>query len=180
MRIENLLILACLTGCAIHPLRPGQSRIKPGKEIVFKQSENPKEESTQVYERSVEYSPLPTAAQTTKVTEKVTTKIGASQKDDARSIAAKLASLKGIVWLGAAVFLFGVASAFWAPLRVIVGSLTTSLMIAAAGLVLIVLPCFVVDNEILIISVALGGATLYWLAHRNGSKSAKLKILEGK
>ena len=37
------------------------------------------------------------------------TELGAAQKDTARELSAKLASLKGIVWVGVAMFLFGLA-----------------------------------------------------------------------
>ena len=44
------------------------------------------------------------------MTEKAGTVIGAAQKDTAREIGAKLSSLKGIVWLGAGLFVFGLAT----------------------------------------------------------------------
>ena len=45
------------------------------------------------------------------------TELGAAQKDTARELSAKLASLKGIVWVGVALFLFGLASLFYPPLQ---------------------------------------------------------------
>ena len=45
------------------------------------------------------------------------TELGAAQKDTARELSAKLASLKGIVWVGVALFLFGLASMFYPPLQ---------------------------------------------------------------
>ena len=38
------------------------------------------------------------------------TELGAAQKDTARELGAKLASLRGIVWIGLALFVFGLAS----------------------------------------------------------------------
>jgi hypothetical protein len=96
------------------------------------------------------------------------TELGAAQKDTARELGAKLSSLKGIVWVGVAMFLFGLASIFYPPLRAVVGSVTTSAAILAGGLALMVLPTLVVGNEILILSgvaVAVGG---WFLAHRHG------------
>ena len=61
------------------------------------------------------------------------TELGAAQKDTARELSAKLASLKGIVWVGVVMFLFGLASMFYPPLQAIVGSLTTSVAIIAGG-----------------------------------------------
>jgi hypothetical protein len=96
------------------------------------------------------------------------TELGAAQKDTAREIGAKLSSLKGIVWVGVAMFLFGLASIFYPPLKLLVGSVTTSAAILAGGLALMVLPTLVVGNELLIlggVAVAVGG---WFLAHRHG------------
>ncbi len=108
------------------------------------------------------------AVQTTRTVEKAGTLIGAAQKDTAREIGAKLSSLKGIVWVGVAMFLFGLATMFYPPLRAIIGSVTTSAAIVAGGLALIVLPTLIVGNELLIlggVAVAVGG---WFLAHRHG------------
>ena len=72
------------------------------------------------------------------------TELGAAQKDTARELSAKLASLKGIVWVGVAMFLFGLASMFYPPLQAIVGSVTTSAAILIGGIALIILPSLVV------------------------------------
>ena len=45
------------------------------------------------------------------------TELGAAQKDTARELSAKLASLKGIVWVGVVLFLFGLATMFYPPLQ---------------------------------------------------------------
>jgi hypothetical protein len=94
--------------------------------------------------------------------------IGAAQKDTAREIGAKLASLKGVVWVGLGLFLFGLASLVYPPLRAIIGSVTTSVGMAAGGVALMVLPTMIVGNELLI----LGGVALavgaWFLAHRHG------------
>jgi hypothetical protein len=96
------------------------------------------------------------------------TELGAAQKDTARELGAKLASLKGIVWVGVAMFAFGLASMFYPPLKVLIGSVTTSAAICAGGLALMILPTLVVGNELLIlggVGVAVGG---WSLAHRHG------------
>lgn len=106
--------------------------------------------------------------QTTRTVEKAGTIIGAAQKDTARELGAKLASLKGIVWVGVVMFLFGIATLAYPPLRVIIGSVTTSLAIMAGGVALMVLPTLVVGNELLIlggVAAAVGG---WFLAHRHG------------
>ena len=96
------------------------------------------------------------------------TELGAGQKDTARELGAKLSSLKGIVWVGVGLFVFGLASLVWPPLKVIVGSVITSAALMLGGVALIVLPSLVVGNELLI----LGGAGLavgaWFVAHRHG------------
>jgi hypothetical protein len=96
------------------------------------------------------------------------TELGAAQKDTARELGAKLSSLKGIVWVGVGLFVFGLASLVWPPLKVIIGSVTTSAALMLGGVALMVLPTLVVGNELLI----LGGVGLavgaWFLAHRHG------------
>ena len=94
--------------------------------------------------------------------------LGAAQKDTARELSAKLASLKGIVWVGVLVFLFGIASMFYPPLKAIIGSITTSAAITVGGLALIVLPTVIVGNELLIMGGVAAAVGLWFLAHRHG------------
>ena len=106
--------------------------------------------------------------QKTRTVEKAGTTIGAAQKDTAHELGAKLSSLKGIVWVGVALFLFGIATLAYPPLRVIIGSVTTSIAIIIGGLALMILPTLIVGNELLIlggVAVAVGG---WFLAHRHG------------
>ncbi len=102
------------------------------------------------------------------------TELGAAQKDTARELGAKLSSLKGIVWVGVGLFLFGIASLVWPPLKAVVGSVTTSAAVIAGGLCLMVLPSLIVGNELLIlggVAVAVGG---WFLAHRHGQLSGRV------
>ena len=97
------------------------------------------------------------------------TELGAAQKDTARELSAKLASLKGIVWVGVAMFMFGLASMFYPPLKFIIGSVTTSAAILAGELALMVLPTLVIGHEGSIlggVALAVGG---WFLAHRYGT-----------
>jgi hypothetical protein len=102
------------------------------------------------------------------------TELGAAQKDTAREIGAKLSSLKGIVWVGVGLFVFGLASMFWVPLKAVIGSVTTSMAITLGGVALIILPTLIVGNEPLI----LGGVALvvgaWLLAHRHGHLRGQL------
>jgi hypothetical protein len=158
-----------MAGCAL-PLKGGKAGfISGGTSGTLQQPQNPKEESTQVYERF----------DGGKVTVRVTSKIGAAQKDMFRETAAKLSSLKGVVWIGILLFVFGVASAVYPPLKLIVGSLTTSVVCAAAGVALIILPSLIVGNEILILCAGGGTVLVYWFAHRHGHTRGELKTLKG-
>jgi hypothetical protein len=96
------------------------------------------------------------------------TELGAAQKDTARELGAKLSSLKGIVWVGVGLFVFGLASLVYPPLKLVIGSVTTSAALMLGGLALMVLPSPIVGNELLILSgvaLAVGG---WFLAHRHG------------
>ena len=99
--------------------------------------------------------------------------LGAAQKDSAREFGAKLASLKGIVWVGVALFLFGLASLFYPPLKLIVGSVTTSVAIIVGGLALMVLPSLIVGNELVILAGVGAAVGVWFFAHRHG----KLRVL---
>jgi hypothetical protein len=96
------------------------------------------------------------------------TELGAAQKDTARELGAKLSSLKGIVWVGVGLFVFGLASLVYPPLKVVIGSVTTSAALMLGGVALMVLPTLVVGNELLILGVV--GLTVggWFLAHRHG------------
>lgn len=180
------IVAAHAVGCAFSPLAPGTSSISPAG-IAFKQSQNPAQASTQTYEKSTVTEPAVRLPEDDKVvskplktttTERVTTTLGASQKDTGREVAAKLVALKGVVWVGVLVFLFGAASAFYPPLKLIVGSTTTSAVACASGLALIVLPSLVVGNEVLMICIGVGAVGLYFFAHRHASIHSELKTLK--
>jgi hypothetical protein len=96
------------------------------------------------------------------------TELGAAQKDTARELGAKLASLKGIVWAGLGLFVFGLGTLFYPPLKLLIGSVTTSAAICAGGLALMVLPTLVVGNELLILAGVAAAVGLWFLAHRHG------------
>jgi hypothetical protein len=104
-----------------------------------------------------------------------TTELGAAQKDTARELAAKLSNLNCAVWVGIAMFIFGLASFVWPPLRTIIGSVTTSAALTAGGILLTVLPSLIIGNETLILG-AVGLAVGAWfLAHRHGQLRGALE-----
>ena len=83
--------------------------------------------------------------------------MGAAQKDTARELGAKLSSLKGIVWVGVGLFVFGLVSLVWPPLKAVIGSVTTSAALMLGGVALMVLPSLMVGNELLILGGVGGG-----------------------
>jgi hypothetical protein len=107
------------------------------------------------------------------------TELGAAQKDTARELGAKLSSLKGIVWVGIGLFVFGLASLVYPPLKVVIGSVTTSAALMLGGVALMVLPTLVVGNELLILGVV--GLTVggWFLAHRHGQLRATVSAATG-
>jgi hypothetical protein len=96
------------------------------------------------------------------------TELGAAQKDTARELGAKLSSLKGIVWVGIGLFVFGLSSLVYPPLKVVIGSVTTSAALMLGGVALMVLPSLVVGNELLILGGVGLAAGAWFLAHRHG------------
>ncbi len=167
----TLPLLLLLAGCTMLPLAPGRATFRSGSGSTYevRQSQNPKTPTTQKYERSPDG------------TEKFETVIGSAQKDTAREIAAKLSSLKWVVWVGILVFLFGAASFAWPPLKVLVGgSVTTSAVIALSGIALVILPTVVVGHEVLILGACVGVAVLYWFAHRHGALKGTVDVLKEK
>lgn len=170
---KSLLLLLLCGGCSFAPLKGGWAAFRsPNLQGAIQQPQNPKDASTQNFERVTQ------TADGSVVTEKLQTKVGAAQKDTGREIAAKLSSFKGVVWIGVLVFLFGVASMFYPPLKLIVGSVTTSAAACAAGLALIFLPSLIVGHEVLILVFAVGAVGVWWFAHRHGSVHSELKTLK--
>lgn len=174
--IGGLMLALAANGCALAQKGGSSSFQTPsGLSGGVKQSENPKSDTTQNLSR-VTRELLPDGRLVV-TEEKLDTKIGAAQKDWAAETKAKLSSLKGVVWVGIAMFLFGAASLAWPPLKVIVGSTTTSLVACAAGIALIMLPSLIVGNEILILSVGVLAVLGYWFAHRHGELKGKVNVL---
>ena len=181
-----------LCGCTTQPLRGGKASTSQAAGRISQsvsQSDNPAQSSRQDQEtvRTRSYTvpagsrlesnatngatvvvsaPMPVVE---REETRAKTELGAAQKDTARELGAKLASLKGIVWVGVAMFVFGLASIFYSPLKLLIGSVTTSAAICAGGLALMILPTLVVGNELVIlggVGVAVGG---WFLAHRHGT-----------
>jgi hypothetical protein len=107
------------------------------------------------------------------------TELGAAQKDMAREVGAKLASLKGIVWVGVGLFVFGLASLVYPPLKAVIGSVTTSAALMLGGVALMVLPTLVVGNELLILGVVALVVGAWFLAHRHRELKGKWQVASG-
>jgi len=191
-RILVVAVFITVTGCStFRPLKAGKATTAPkpgGVAQTLVQSENPSQPSRQEQQtiRTRTYvvppmlapsSPLPPPSLlllTDREETRARTELGAAQKDKGREFAAKLSSLKSIIWVGLGMFILGVASFFWAPLRVIIGSVTTSAAITLGGLALMFLPTLIVGHEVII----LGGVALavgaWFLAHRHGRLHGEL------
>lgn len=141
---------------------PAQSKVQ---EVIVTPAAQPGEQPVKQEKTVVLFAPT---VQKTRVIEKAGTMIGAAQKDTAREFGAKLASLKGVVWVGLGLFLFGLASLFYPPLRAIISSVTASLAMVAGGVALMVLPSLIVGNELLILGVVALGVGGWFFAHRHG------------
>jgi len=193
-----LLSVLALAGCSIAPLKGGHATTSGAIGQTLVQGDNPAQVTRQDQEtlKTRSYT-LPTGSRLEEsrfirdegglfvtnvqavivsapmpVVEKeemrAKTELGAAQKDTARELGAKLASLKGIVWFGVVLFLFGLATLFYPPLKLLVGSVTTSAAIAAGGIALIILPTLIVGNELLILAGVASAVGLWFLAHRHG------------
>ena len=124
--------------------------------------------------RDLPSAPYPGSLVTDQEVIRATTELGPAQKDTARELTAKLSSLRGIVWVGLGLFLFGLATIFYAPLRVIIGSVTTSIAITLGGVALMILPTLIVGNELLIIGGVAVVVGAWFLAHRHGHARGQL------
>jgi hypothetical protein len=77
---------------------------------------------------------------------RATTKLGAALNATARELSAKLASRKGIVWVGVAMFLFGLASIFYPPLKLDIFTVVASIVTPLGSLTLMVIWVMIVGN----------------------------------
>ena len=185
-----------LSGCAMAPLKGGRATTSGAIGQTVVQGDNPAQVSRQDQEtvKTRNYT-VPAGSRLVSTSNQVVvvsapmpvvereetramTELGAAQKDTARELSAKLASLKGIVWVGVALFLFGLATLFYPPLQVIIGSVTTSVAIIAGGIALMILPSLVVGNELLILAGVASAVGLWFLAHRHGQLRGLLDAAE--
>ena len=81
--------------------------------------------------------------------------------------------------MGVGLFVFGTASLVWPPLKVVIGSVTTSAALLLGGVALMILPSLIVGNELLILAgvgIAVGA---WFLAHRHGQLSGRVAASSG-
>jgi len=116
--------------------------------------------------------------ETTTTHRKITTSIGASQPNTAAEIAAKLASVRWLQWLGVLLALFGGATLVYPPLKLIVNSVTTSAWCIAGGVAMILAPLIIVGHEVLILAMTAGIVGLWFFAHRHGAAQSELATLK--
>lgn len=195
----NMAVIAAvgfLSGCAMAPLKGGHATTFGIIDQTVVQSDNPAQVSRQDQEtvKTRSYT-VPAGSRLVSASNQVVvvsapmpvveheemrakTELGAAQKDTARELSAKLASLKGIVWVGLVLFLFGLATLFYPPLQAIIGSVTTSVAILVGGIALMILPSLVVGNELLILAGVASAVGLWFLAHRHGQLRGLLDAVE--
>jgi hypothetical protein len=199
--MKNLVSILCvvfLCGCIGTHQKPGHSFVRPDSAEAV-QPQDPKDGMTQNVNTSTAEEKIipaqsiiemgsgtnvqkitisqPMPVKTTS-TRNVETKVGGSQKNMMMEIGAKLASMRWIQFLGIVIALFGVASIAYPPLRLIINSTTTSAWMIGAGAALIFLPILIVGHEILILCFAVGGAALWFFAHRHGGVTGELAALK--
>lgn len=131
------------------------------------------------FSKSGRHGETPAASGPVHVVRTAETTLGPAHRDTGADVAARLASFRPIQWLGALVFLAGVAAAVWPPARALVGSLTTAAAMASAGLGLVVLPSLLVGREAWILGLAGVGSGAWFLAHRHGRLRGELAAVVG-
>lgn len=193
MKFPILILLAAALGfgCMSARIKPGRSVVNTGQiQAQAVQSDDPKTATVQTVETETISRPALLRLGDDKEPgqkvifgelvkrEKVTTTIGAAQKNAAAEIAAKLASVRWLQWVGVAVALFGVASLSYPPLRLLVGSVTLGAWCIASGAAMVVLPLVIVGNEILILSICGGVVAVWFFAHRHGSLRGEIETLK--
>ena len=182
--LDPIILIACLItvlvcqGCLPSRISPGHSRVDAGDlRAAVTQSQDPASITTQTV--TLESETLATNAPAVLRTKKtVTTTIGLAQKNSAQEIAAKLASVRWLQWVGILFLVFGGASLVYPPLRLIVGSVTTSVWCMAGGGAMIFLPLLIVGNELIILGAGAGVAGLWFFAHRHGQLRGEVNTLK--
>ena len=192
--------LALFTGCTGERIQGGHSMTDLfGLHSVARQSDDPKEPTSQNVVSDMEEtrlipagSRLITGAGTNKLETTIAapmlvttkrhqvsdTRLGAAQKNVLGETIAKLKSLRWVQFCGLGLALFGLASLFWPPLRLLVNSVTTSVWCLIGGAALIFLPVVIVGHEVLILAVVGGVVALWFFAHRHGGMAATVAELK--
>lgn len=103
--------------------------------------------------------------------------VGPAQKDTARELAAKLASMRPIQYAGVACLLFAAAGLFYAPLRIVLGGgKQFPIAIGVLGAALVVAPQLIAGNETLILVGSAVVAFVYWMSLRLTRKEAEADL----
>jgi hypothetical protein len=102
------------------------------------------------------------------------TQPGVVQNDTAHQLAAKLTSLNGVVRAGLGLFLCGLLSLGYPPLRALVRGANARVALLLGGVALMVLPSLIVGNELLVlgtVGLVLGG----WFLARQGRPTGRAR-----
>ena len=195
------LIAIVSSGCLSARIKPGRTQAATGDGATASavQSQDPNAPTTQrietetIFSRvlpagsvvesggitNLSHTTLSAPATENSTTRKIiTTSVGPSQHDTAQDIAAKLASIRWLQWVGILLALFGGASLFYPPLQMVINSPMTSVWCIAVGGAMIFLPLIIVGHEVLILGVGVGVLLLWFFAHSHGSVTAELNTLK--
>lgn len=110
--------------------------------------------------------------------EEVTTTTGASHKDDASEIRAKLDNLKPTQYAGVGLLALSLAM-FYPPVRLALGAgKEMQMWFAAGGIFLIYAPSIFVGNEKMVLGLVVAALAVFYLQHRSSHKSGVIDALK--
>lgn len=184
LMVAGLLAAGLLAGCASGP-RPQRGGVAEGLGgMRVQQPENPAGPARQEHWRSnvVEYGVVPglrwegevPVVTRTVLVEQTQQVVGEAQRDTARELAARAASLRPVQVLGG-VLLLGALAMFHPVVGRLVGSRTTQAMTGVVGMMLLFAPAVVPGHERLLIVAGLLGVAVWWMAHRHGELRGKVQ-----
>jgi hypothetical protein len=108
----------------------------------------------------------------------VQTHIGAAYEDTVGKILAIGKSIRWIQIVGIVLVILGIATIAYPPIRAVVNSTTTSMLIIGFGLALVFVTPFISLHPGICLGVALGVVGLYWFAHHHGTLRAEATHLK--
>jgi hypothetical protein len=112
-------------------------------------------------------TPAPARALLSESIERTSTTIGAAQKDESRTIAAKLASIRPVQYVGILLVLAALAM-FHPVVKAVTASTTLQIVTGAVGMLLLFAPLVIVGNEHLLLIAGIALPAIWFVVHRHG------------